>query len=127
MPAPRARWPLKPETQGIEWKGLYAMPVPQGTANLPAVKHDPELTVRLELWEYGPVAEILHIGPYNREEQDIARLTAYIKDNGYSIIGDHEEEYIKGPGMFFKGDPEKYYTIIRYLVEKPKQWSALGG
>jgi hypothetical protein len=120
MPAPRARWPLKSETRGIEWNGLYAMPVPQGTAILPAVKHDPGLTVRLELWEYGTVAEILHIGPYNREEQDIARLTAFIKDSGYSIIGDHEEEYLKGPGMFSKGDPEKYYTIIRYLVEKAK-------
>jgi effector-binding domain-containing protein len=64
------------------------------------------------------VAEILHIGPYDREEPDIARLTGFIKDNGYSIIGDHEEEYLKGPGMFSKGNPEKYYTIIRYRVKK---------
>ena len=118
MPAPRARWPLKPETQGIEWRGLYAMPVPQGTTILPTVKHDPEMTVRLEIWEYGTVAEILHIGPYDREEPDIGRLTAFIKDKGYSIVGDHEEEYLKGPGMFSKGNPEKYYTIIRYRVEK---------
>lgn len=118
MPAPRARWPLKPEMQGIEWRGLYAIPVPHGTTVLPTVKLEPGLAVRLDDWEYGKVAEILHIGPYNREEQDIARLTAFIKDEGYSIVGDHEEEYLKGPGMFFKGNSEKYYTIIRYRVQK---------
>ncbi|MDP2984459.1 MAG: GyrI-like domain-containing protein [Candidatus Latescibacter sp.] len=64
------------------------------------------------------MAEILHIGPYDREEPAITRLTAFIKDKGYSIVGDHEEEYLKGPGMFSKGNPEKYYTIIRYRVEK---------
>ena len=120
MPAPRARWPLKPETQGIEWRGMYAIPVPQGTTVLPTVKSEPGLTARLDTWEYGAVAEILHIGPYDREEPDIARLTAFIKDKGYSIVGDHEEEYLKGPGMFSKGNPEKYYTIIRYRVEKAK-------
>jgi hypothetical protein len=118
QPAPRARWPFQPNQKNIEWRGLYAMPVPQGTTLLPAVKSDPEITIRLDTWEYGTVAEILHVGPYDREEQDIARLTAFIKDKGYSIVGDHEEEYLKGPGMFLKGDPEKYYTIIRYRIIK---------
>jgi hypothetical protein len=30
----------------------------------------------------------------------------------------HEEEYIKGPGMIFAGNPETYLTIIRYPVQK---------
>ncbi len=118
MPAPRAQWPLQPGTNKIELNGLYAMPVPTGTTVLPAVKHDPSMNVRLEIWEYGDVAEILHIGPYDKEEPDIARLTTFIRDKGYSIIGGHEEEYLKGPGMFFKGNPEKYYTIIRYRIQK---------
>lgn len=118
QPAPRARWPVELETKKIEWEGLYAMPVPLKTTELPIVKTEPGLTVRLDTWEYGQVAEILHIGPYDREKPTISRLIAFIKDNGYTIIGDHEEEYLKGPGMFSKGNPEKYYTIIRYRVKK---------
>ncbi len=72
------------------------MPVPEGTTVLPTVKLEPGITARLDTWEYGEVAEILHIGPYDREEPTIARLTAFIRDKGYSIIGDHEEEYLKG-------------------------------
>lgn len=63
------------------------------------------------------MAEILHIGPYSAEVPTTERLQSYIKEKGYRVIGVHEEEYLKGPGMFGKGNPEKYYTIIRYRVE----------
>jgi len=118
MPAPRARWPLSTDIPKEEWKGLYAMPVPPETAVLPETKTEPCLDMRLDVWEYGEVAEILHIGPYDREEPTVARLTSFIRDKGYTIIGDQEEEYLKGPGMFFKGNPDKYSTIIRYRVQK---------
>jgi len=49
------------------------------------------------------------------------RLTDYIKQQGYATIGGHEEEYIVGPGMNGKGDPEKYVTIIRYRVKKTSE------
>ncbi len=42
----------------------------------------------------------------------------FIKAQGYEVIGVHEEEYLKGPTMFSKGDPKKYVTIIRYRVKK---------
>ena len=94
------------------------MPVPAGTTALPPYKAESGLSVRLEPWEYGDVAEILHIGPYDREKPTVERLLAFIRAGGYEAIGDHEEEYLKGPGMFFRGDPEKYQTIIRYRVKK---------
>jgi hypothetical protein len=31
-------------------------------------------------------------------------------------MGDHEEEYVRGPGMVFAGDPRKYLTIIRLRI-----------
>jgi effector-binding domain-containing protein len=64
------------------------------------------------------VAEILHVGSYSSEEPDIRRLHAFVESKGYRVIGDHEEEYVKGPGMFFAGDPDKYLTIIRVRIEK---------
>jgi effector-binding domain-containing protein len=64
------------------------------------------------------VAEILHVGPYRTEQPDIERLLQFISANGYRAVGEHEEEYVKGPGMLFAGDPEQYLTIIRLRVEK---------
>ncbi|MBN1699953.1 MAG: GyrI-like domain-containing protein [Spirochaetales bacterium] len=70
-------------------------------------------------WEYGEVAEILHIGPYEDELPTIERLQDFIKAKGYRFKGIHEEEYLRGPEKPFT-KPEDYYTIIRYLVEKIK-------
>lgn len=116
--APRARWPLPLDTPKDKWIGLYALPV-STTAQMPNgfKQTDPEIKVEIQTWEYGDVAEILHIGPYSAEVPTTERLQSYIKEKGYRVIGEHEEEYIKGPGMFGKGNPEKYYTIIRYRVE----------
>ena len=56
----------------------------------------------------------------------ILRLHDFIDSQGYRIIGEHEEEYLRGPGMFSRGNPEKYYTIIRYRVAKSDS-TALAG
>jgi hypothetical protein len=119
QPAPRARWPLPLDTPKGAWIGRYAIPVPESIDALPSQGDDTSgLHVELTTWEYGTVAEVLHVGPYDREEPTVARLTQFIKDCHYEIIGDHEEEYLRGPGMFGKGNPDKYLTIIRYRVKK---------
>lgn len=58
------------------------------------------------------------MGPYSAEQPAIERLRNFIDAQGYRVVGDHEEEYVKGPGMIFSGDPEQYLTIIRLRVEK---------
>lgn len=119
--APRARWPVAFDAPKTEWIGLYAMPVPEATAELPQYEAGPDLKVSLTTWEYGEVAELLHHGPYDKEQPTVGRLMAFVKAQGYEIIGPHEEEYLKGPTMFSKGDPAKYVTIIRYRVKKAEQ------
>ncbi|MFH1562725.1 MAG: GyrI-like domain-containing protein [Nitrospirota bacterium] len=116
--APRARWPKGLDTPKDEWVSIYGLPVPEGVESLPTQKSSSGLKVKITYWEYGEVAEILHIGPYDKECATIERLHNFIKDNGYKIAGPHEEEYLKGPGMFGKGNPAKYQTIIRYQIEK---------
>ncbi len=116
-PAPRARWVGDMNVKS-SWTGYYAMPVPEDTAQPPAVEAGTGFMIELQTWAYGDVAEILHVGPYNEETPTIEKLHHFIEQQGYSIIGEHEEEYVKGPGKFFRGDPKKYYTIIRYRVEK---------
>lgn len=115
--APRARWVSAPDTPKQNWVGYFALPVPDTLTTLPILKTEDQSRVSLQTWEYGTVAQILHVGSYATEEQTIRRLKDYISLKGYKIIGDHEEFYLKGPGMLGKGNPEKYMTIISYRVK----------
>lgn len=117
--APRARWVGDMNVKS-SWTGYYALPVPEATAQLPVAEADTAYRIELLSWAYGDTAEILHVGPYGAETPTIEKLHRFIQSQGYHIIGAHEEEYIKGPGMFFQGDPMGYYTIIRYRVAKTK-------
>jgi len=102
-----------------DWTGSVAIPIPEGI-EVPAGKPDPSgMAAHAATWEYGEVAEILHLGTYETEPPTIERLQEYIAAQGYRAIGDHEEEYLKGPGMMMVA-PKDYWTIIRYRVEKAK-------
>jgi hypothetical protein len=106
----RARWPdahLLPKDQ---WTAHWGIPVPDGTEVLP--QKQPEAEVKLETWDYGTVAQILHIGPYSEEGPTIELLHRFITEQGYEIAGIHEEEYLTSP----KAKVQK--TIIRYPVKK---------
>lgn len=118
IPAPRGRWPVSADVPKSEWVGLYAIPVPDSVTVIPSGRTKTGLSARLDTWEYGEVAEILHVGPYDKEEPTVRKLLDFVSASGYRVVGLHEEEYLKGPTMFSKGDPEKYATIIRYRVEK---------
>jgi hypothetical protein len=112
MSAPRARWLNIATDPKDQWVGLYGLPIPDSITQLP----DGIQGVRVEDWDYGEVAEILHVGPYAEEAPTIERLHEFIRDSGYEIAGPHEEEYLKGPGM--AASPADYWTVIRYSVKK---------
>lgn len=116
--APRARWTADLGSPPSTWTGSYALPVPDGVTALPAGAVDGELTATLTQWDYGEVAEVLHVGSYASETPTIEGLKAFIARSGYEVAGDHEEEYLRGPGMLFAGDPATYLTVIRYQVRK---------
>lgn len=117
MAAPRARWPVSDTISKDQWLGRYAMPIPATVETIPS-SNDPKLKMSIQTWRYGEVAEILHVGPYNAEKRTIEKLRNFIASSGYQIAGEHEEEYLRGPTMFGPGNPDKYYTIIRYQVRK---------
>ena len=117
MVAPRTRWPKPFDTPIEEWIGLYGVPIPDIVEKLPEEEMK-DYKIKIDTWKYGEVAEILHIGEYNDEIPTIEKLKEFVKSKGYKIIGAHEENYIKGPGMFFKGNPKNYYTLIRYKIQR---------
>ncbi|MHB9037232.1 MAG: GyrI-like domain-containing protein [Armatimonadota bacterium] len=104
----RARWPdahLLPKDQ---WTAHWAIPIPDDTETLP--QKEPNFEVKIDVWQYGTVAQILHLGPYSEEGPTIEKLHQFIEESGYRIAGDHEEEYLTSP----KAKVQK--TIIRYAI-----------
>ena len=106
----RARYPDAHLVPVDEWTHVIGLPVPEDTTSLPQKAGGGE--VKTETWEYGTVAQILHLGPYNEEHTAVERLHRFIDDSGYEIIGAHEEEYLTRP------DAKIPKTIIRYRVKK---------
>ena len=117
-PAPRARWFTLSEEPQETWKSEFAMPVPDAIESLPLSGIAELSEVKLGIWEYGSTAVILHKGAYDAEEPTIKKLTDYIQQEGYEIIGAHEEEYLKGPMPLLFRSPDKYLTLIKYRVKK---------
>ena len=111
--APRARWTGNPAVRA-SWTGVFGLPVADDVTGLPAGT-DPRL--RIETWAYGATAQILHKGAYTNEQPTVDRLRAFIKEKGYRIVGEHEEEYLTMPSS----DSSRFFTVIRYRVEKTGQ------
>ena len=106
----RARWPDAHLIPKDQWTGIWGLPVPDDVNEIS--QKMPEIEVKLETWQYGTVAQILHLGPYSTEGSTVERLHQFIKENGFEIAGVHEEEYLTGP----RAKTQK--TIIRYPVKR---------
>ena len=107
---PRARYPDAHLCPQGEWLIIAGIPIPGNTTSLP--QKEPGTEVKIETWEYGTVAQILHLGPYDQETETIGRLRQFITENGYKIAGPHEEEYQSKP------DANVIKTLIRYRVNR---------
>jgi hypothetical protein len=106
----RGRYPDAHLVPQDEWTIILGLPVPNDTTSLP--QKAPGVEVKLETWDYGTVAQILHLGPYDQEGPTIERLMRFISENGYEITGPHEEEYLTSP------DAKVMKTLIRLTVKK---------
>jgi len=106
----RARYPDAHLVPKDEWTHIIGLPIPEDTTSLP--QKVAGIEVKIETWEYGTVAQILHLGAYDQEQPTVERLHRFIEDNGYEITGVHEEEYLTTP------DAKVVKTIIRYTVRK---------
>ncbi|MHB1318093.1 MAG: GyrI-like domain-containing protein [Anaerolineae bacterium] len=71
--------------------------------------------LRLETYAEGPSAQIMYLGAYSDEGPTIARLHAWIAEQGYGLRGKHHEIYLGDPR---RSAPEKLKTVIRQPVEK---------
>ncbi len=106
----RARYPDAHLVNMGEWTHIIGLPIPEDITSLP--QKVAGIEVKIETWEYGTVAQILHLGAYDQEQPTIERLHKFIEENDYEIAGMHEEEYLTRP------DAKVVKTIIRYPVKR---------
>ena len=66
----------------------------------------------------GRYVSLLHKGSYDSLHRSYERLFAYAKQHGLQIASPSREVYHKGPGMIFKGNPQKYLTELQMLIEE---------
>ncbi|HLE56280.1 MAG TPA: GyrI-like domain-containing protein [Rhodothermia bacterium] len=76
--------------------------IPYGTATLTTVNE-------------GRSVQILHVGPYDKEQPTIEELHEYIADHGLAVKGKHHEVYISDPR---RTKPDKLKTVIRLPVKR---------
>ena len=66
--------------------------------------------MRFEAYEEGQVAQIMHIGPFSEEGPTVAKVHAYIEENGGELTGLHHEIYLSD---IRRAAPEKWKTVVR--------------
>jgi hypothetical protein len=88
----------------------------EAVAQVGKKKNPPALSrLRLETYDEGLAVQIMHIGPYAAEGPTIARMHAFIAENGYEPAGKHHEIYLSDPR---RTAPEKMKTVLRQPVRK---------
>jgi DNA-binding transcriptional MerR regulator len=67
----------------------------------------------------GRCVSLLHRGPYEELGRTYERALRYVKERRYEITVPTREVYLKGPGMIFRGNPQKYLTEIQLPLASP--------
>ena len=70
--------------------------------------------MRLEGFTEGLCVQTMHFGPYSAEMATIAKMQAFMEENGYRRRGQHHEIYLGDPR---RTSPEKLKTVLRQPVE----------
>lgn len=67
----------------------------------------------METLEEGRCVQMLHVGPYNRENETIALMRILAEQKGLALVGPHHEIYLSDPR---RSPPERLKTILREPV-----------
>jgi hypothetical protein len=88
----------------------------EAVAQVEKKKNPPALPgLRLETYDEGLAVQIMHIGSYDAEGPTIARMHAFIEENGYEPAGKHHEIYLSDPR---RTAPEKMKTVLRQPIRR---------
>ena len=85
-------------------------------AGFPLTKSIEKDNIDCRVLEGGKAATIIHKGPYKSLGKSYEKILKYIHDKNYKMTIPTREVYIRGPGIIFRGNPEKYITEIHILI-----------
>jgi hypothetical protein len=71
--------------------------------------------VRLESFAEGRCVQMLHVGPYDKEEQTLQKMAEFAEQNQCEFHGRHHEIYLSDPR---RCAPERLRTILRMPVRE---------
>ena len=60
---------------------------------------------------------LIHVGSYETLNKAYEAIDKYAIENGIELCSPFREVFIKGPGMFLKGNPDKYITEIQFPIK----------
>ena len=72
--------------------------------------------VTLETIDEGVCVQMLHVGPYEKENETIALMRSFAEADGLKLSGPHHEIYLSDPRRV---PPERLKTIVRVPAVKP--------
>jgi hypothetical protein len=109
------------------WTMMIAQPAEVTSAHVERARAEAQLKkpspalarLRLEEFHEGLAVQIMYLGPYASEGPTIARLHAFIHEQGYTFDGrqqKHHEIYLSDPR---RTAPEKLRTVIRQPMTRP--------
>lgn len=61
---------------------------------------------------------VTHIGSYETMNNAYVAIDHYARENNLTLQRPFREVYIKGPGMFLKGNPKRYITEILFPIKE---------
>ncbi len=115
-----ATWSMKNKN---EWQWTMMIRVPDFASKkqidraitiAKAAKNPPALPkLRVEEYNEGFSVQILHIGSYDQEHENIMRIHEFAKAEGYALRGKHHEIYLSDPR---KTDAVKLKTVLRQPI-----------
>lgn len=111
VPKDQWRWKLLIRTPDF----IKAAALKKAVATLSKRGKPPEVKeVKLERIAEGRCVQMLHVGPYDRECETIAKMKAFVEGKGLRLVGPHHEIYLSDPRRV---PPERLKTILREPVE----------
>ncbi len=66
----------------------------------------------------GRCLSLIHKGPYDQLGRSYKKIFEYLNEKKLEILSPIRENYLKGPGMIFKGNPKNYLTEIQLMIRE---------
>lgn len=111
IPQDQWRWKLLIRTPNF----IKTADLTKAVATLLKRKKPPEVkAVKLERIKEGRCVQMLHVGPYEREGETIAKMKTFVASKGLQLAGPHHEIYVSDPRRV---SSDRLKTILREPVQ----------